>query len=310
MNLYSSSAPAAPDSDRTVGEQGARERPEPRPRTSFASPSRVFPIMRSSRWILTGSITFWNVGAEHLFGWRSEQAVRVHVSSLLGPGGRDAGIGTTDLEEAKRQGSVTATRRLNHRDGSTRDARTTILALRTETGVLGYGVAAHLPPLTASRRSWLGRARRRRHDVTAETRRQLSESRTLLAAEIADRTQAETSRARLLRRLVVAQEDERRRLARDLHDGLGQRLTALRLILEALDGRSARRTTDRDCERPGDAGAYRSRRRLHCLGAQTGGAGRTRAGEGARDLCQRVVAPRRRPSGVPREAGQSAAICS
>ena len=78
---------------------------------------------------------------------------------------------------------------------------------------------------------------------TAETRRQLSESRTLLAAEIADRTQAETSRARLLRRLVVAQEDERRRLAQDLHDGLGQRLTALRLILEALDGdRSAQPT--------------------------------------------------------------------
>src|SRR4029453_3141784 len=47
------------------------------------------------------------------------------------------------------------------------------------------------------------------------------------------------ARARLLRRLVVAQEDERRRLARDLHDGLGQRLTALRLMLEALSPRSS-----------------------------------------------------------------------
>ena len=55
-----------------------------------------------------GVITFWNAGAEQLFGWRSEQAVRVHVSSLLGPGGSDAGIGTTDLEEVQRQGSVTA----------------------------------------------------------------------------------------------------------------------------------------------------------------------------------------------------------
>ena len=90
--------------------------------------------------------------------------------------------------------------------------------------------------------------------ATAETHRQLSESRALLAAEIADRTQAETSRARLLRRLVVAQEDERRRLAQDLHDGLGQRLTALRLTLEALDGdRSAPTSGNR--ERPGDAGA-------------------------------------------------------
>ena len=191
-----------------------------------------------------GLISFWNVGAEHLFGWRSEQAMRVHVSSLLGPGGRDAGIGTTDLEEARRRGPVTGTRRLNHEDGSTRQVRTTILALRDATGVLGFGVAAHLSsvaPVPADP----GFAVHTVGDTasTAETRRQLSESRTLLAAEIADRRHAETSRARLLRRLVVAQEDERRRLAQDLHDGLGQRLTALRLTLEALDGdRSAHPT--------------------------------------------------------------------
>jgi PAS domain S-box-containing protein len=191
-----------------------------------------------------GVITFWNAGAEHLFGWTSEQAVRVHVSSLLGPGGQDAGIGTTDLEDAQRRGPVTATRRINHRDGSTRDVRATILALRNTKDVLGYGVAAQLPvaPLPAPH---TGLAEYAAADTasTAETRRQLAESRTLLAAEIADRTQAETSRARLLRRLVVAQEDERRRLAQELHDGLGQRLTALRLILEALEGdRSAQST--------------------------------------------------------------------
>jgi signal transduction histidine kinase len=37
----------------------------------------------------------------------------------------------------------------------------------------------------------------------------------------------------LLRRLVTAQEDERRRIARDIHDDLGQQLTALRMNLEA-----------------------------------------------------------------------------
>ena len=68
-----------------------------------------------------------------------------------------------------------------------------------------------------------------------DTSRRLSESNALLATEIADRTHAEAARIRLLRRLVVVQEEERRRLARDLHDDLGQRLTALRLTLEALD---------------------------------------------------------------------------
>ncbi len=49
---------------------------------------------------------------------------------------------------------------------------------------------------------------------------------------------------RLLRRLVMAQEEERRRIARDLHDDLGQRLTALRLVLEGI-ARERRDSPDR-----------------------------------------------------------------
>jgi PAS domain S-box-containing protein len=173
-----------------------------------------------------GRIESWNVGAERLFGWTREQAVRTDVASVLGPGGSDAGIGTDDLKHVERQGPLTALRWLKHRDGTTRAARTTILALRSDAYVLGYVVVAQAEPVST-------------HDIdaraTEDARRQFSEWRALLAAEIEDRTQAETARARLLRRLVAAQEDERRRLARDLHDGLGQRLTALRLMLESLN---------------------------------------------------------------------------
>jgi PAS domain S-box-containing protein len=53
-----------------------------------------------------------------------------------------------------------------------------------------------------------------------------------VARDISDRLERE--RAQLLTRLVVAQEDERARMARELHDQLGQQMTALRLTLETL----------------------------------------------------------------------------
>ena len=230
-DLYSSSTPR---SDSTVAEPGLNGRvlSEDVLRLAVEGLTDQAFVTLDPR----GVITFWNAGAEHLFGWRSEQALGRHVSSVLGPGGRDAGIGNTELEDAKRQGPVTGTRPVNHQDGSTRDARATILALRNDRGEAGYAVAAYL--VTVAPHPVTRHVVESAIDNTASTTgtHQLSESQALLAAAIADRTQAEMSRARLLRRLIVAQEDERRRLAQDLHDGLGQRLTALRLSLEALHG--------------------------------------------------------------------------
>lgn len=53
-----------------------------------------------------------------------------------------------------------------------------------------------------------------------------------LRAEVIERLAAEGRVRNLVRQLVTAQEDERARIARDLHDQMGQQLTALRLALE------------------------------------------------------------------------------
>ena len=63
----------------------------------------------------------------------------------------------------------------------------------------------------------------------AERTRELAQSNSALEKEMEVRSQIEKQRTDLLQRVVSSQEDERRRIARDIHDKLGQRVTALRL---------------------------------------------------------------------------------
>ncbi len=62
----------------------------------------------------------------------------------------------------------------------------------------------------------------------------LSEMNAMLQEEVKDRRRIEAERVELLRRIVFAQEDERRRIAREMHDQFGQQLTVLKLKLDAI----------------------------------------------------------------------------
>jgi PAS domain S-box-containing protein len=53
--------------------------------------------------------------------------------------------------------------------------------------------------------------------------------------DVTERKRSESMRSDLIRRLLTAQEDERRRLARELHDSMGQELTAVMLSLKAVE---------------------------------------------------------------------------
>jgi signal transduction histidine kinase len=66
-----------------------------------------------------------------------------------------------------------------------------------------------------------------------ETQRQIA---SLQAARLEEAQRPEAQRGELLRRVVAAQEAERQRVARELHDATGQALTALGLGLRAVSG--------------------------------------------------------------------------
>jgi signal transduction histidine kinase len=156
------------------------------------------------------------------------------ASVLFTPEDREAGVPDQVREGAHRHGIDSSKRLLRARDGTLRDVIVTVVRICTETGGGGYCAFAHETPpasLPGARREIDDELATRTEDPTS----QLAEANARLTTEIADRTQAEAARHRLLRRLVVAQEEERRRIARDLHDDLGQRLTALRLKLEAIE---------------------------------------------------------------------------
>jgi two-component system CheB/CheR fusion protein len=169
-------------------------------------------------------IDSWNAGAQRLFGYTAEDIIGKPSAVLFTPEDRAAGIPERELERAARQG-VSEDERWHLRKDGSRFYTSGITTCLGEGATLGFAKIAR--DLTAQRDH--ARALKQAHeDLEKRVSRRTSE----LEAEVARRTDAQTHVRRLLARLITAQEDERARIARDLHDELGQQITALRLTLE------------------------------------------------------------------------------
>jgi PAS domain S-box-containing protein len=172
-----------------------------------------------------GNVTTWNPGAERIKGYKASEIIGKHFSVFYPDEDIWSRKPPRELEIASRVGRFEDEGWRLRKDGSRFWANVIITAIRDDTGQL------------------LGFAKITR-DFTERMRMQevLRRSNIELGAEVAERKLAEKKLAasekslrELSLRLLRSQDEERKRIGRDLHDSLGQYLAMLKLNLELLE---------------------------------------------------------------------------
>jgi two-component system CheB/CheR fusion protein len=180
-----------------------------------------------------GQISRWNVGAMSMFGYSESEAVGQPFAMLYTPEDRAAGAPEDELHRALANGRADDERWHMRKDGSRFYVSGVLSAIRNLDQLQLVKV---MRDLTEDQQAQ--QALREAHDMleqrVAQRTEELATSNQQLRAKIAMGEKIEADRAQLLREIVATQEQERRRIARELHDQLGQQISALRLGLGAL----------------------------------------------------------------------------
>lgn len=183
---------------------------------------------------LIGKIIFVNRQFSKRIGYPIEDLLRMGITDFIHS--EDLPQSVEHLEKlAKDNLSFEVEKRLVHADGSLMWVHNSVSPIADADGLPRTAVIVSMD-ITERREAQA--ALQKSHDEleqrVAERTVELMETNAELQTEIGERQKAEGARAAILRRLIMAQEDERRRIAREMHDQFGQALTALILKLGML----------------------------------------------------------------------------
>ncbi len=150
---------------------------------------------------LDARIEVWNAGAERLFGWTESEALGQPVDIIFTPEDRASGADQDEIKVALEFGRCPDERYHMRKDGSRFYTSGVMTLLKDDEGVVrGFAKIAR--------------------DLTSQVEAQRA-----------------AREKEMLQKMVAAQEVERGRIARDLHDELGQQLTVLQLKLSSVKDR-------------------------------------------------------------------------
>jgi two-component system CheB/CheR fusion protein len=183
-------------------------------------------------------VAYWNVGAERMFGYREAEIIGQDAALLFTPEDRAANVPALELQQALLAGRAEDERWHIRKDGS-RFYASGVMTPMENPRLQGFAKVAR----DLTERKQAEEALRQAHSElerrVEERTQELTVANAELRAEAERRAHVERARQEVLRQLVTAQEDERQRIARELHDELGQQLVGLRLGLESLIQASA-----------------------------------------------------------------------
>jgi PAS domain S-box-containing protein len=173
----------------------------------------------------TGNVATWNQGAERIKGYKADEIIGRHFSCFYPKEAQDSKWPDRELEIASKEGRFADEGLRVRKDGSTFWAHVVITALRDKSGQM-RGFSKVTRDLTERR-------------VLEERTRQLNRELRNRVTELTESQRLVELRTielqRLSGELMRVQDEERRRLARNLHDDLGQELTALKIELDVLE---------------------------------------------------------------------------